>query len=369
MKHQRYSFKKILCLLLVIIGIISLCGFSDVPKSYWGYSEIQKAYELGIIGGYEKTGYKGKFGPNDNITKEQLAKMIYKSLLQRGELKSTEDYSSKYEDELKASKISTWAYKFVSYGFEYGLWTKEDFQENGAFGGNAKLGRIMMSRWLSNAMGDSISAIRVIKYSDVDEYIDSFGYLDVLYRYNIMHGSAGKFGSKDDTNRAQAAAVCVRIVNRTNVGEKLENELITLYGTFTDFDESNGCFKYENDDTKILQIDLNAVIILNGKTSSFSELAKNAGKTMTISTVASGINVVVAHTNASSFAKKELVVSKYEARKAYTYVEVLYDGNTIPFCITENTNVYGNISVGSKINIFSDGCELIEVKVLWFLTF
>ena len=46
--------------------------FPDVPASFWGAGYIAKAAELDIIGGYGN----GKFGPNDDVTMEQMIKML-----------------------------------------------------------------------------------------------------------------------------------------------------------------------------------------------------------------------------------------------------------------------------------------------------
>jgi len=347
--------------------ILCLCSFSDVPKSYWGYDEIKKAYDLGIIKGYTDQGFKGTFGPDDATTKEQLSIMLYRVMAAGGQLKTSEDLSEKHIDELVASKVSDWAYKEVAYGFEYGIWTPEDFQEKSAFGGAAKVGRLMIARWLCNAAELPQSTIRIIEYSDVSGMYSSYGYLDALYRYDIMHGSDGQFSPKKDTSRAEASAVCVRLNQRSiPVGSNLNSELICLYGTFSNFDNNNYSFCYTSGDiTKNIQIDSNATIILNGKKASFSDIAALAGTKMMISTVAGDANVIIAHNSVSSFSGKEALVTKCEKRQAYTYLEVLIDDLVIPFCITNNTSIYGGtIQLGSKLNIFCDGCELIEVKVL-----
>ncbi|MHC0037884.1 N-acetylmuramoyl-L-alanine amidase [Pseudoneobacillus sp. C159] len=46
--------------------------FSDVSIDHWAAGYIQRAYELGIIKGYED----GRFGPNDTLKRSQMAKII-----------------------------------------------------------------------------------------------------------------------------------------------------------------------------------------------------------------------------------------------------------------------------------------------------
>ena len=46
--------------------------FTDVPNNYWATSEIAAAKKAGILDGYGD----GRFGPDDNITRAQLSKMV-----------------------------------------------------------------------------------------------------------------------------------------------------------------------------------------------------------------------------------------------------------------------------------------------------
>lgn len=46
--------------------------FTDVPATHWAVGYVAKAAQLGIIGGYGN----GKFGPEDQVTYEQMVKML-----------------------------------------------------------------------------------------------------------------------------------------------------------------------------------------------------------------------------------------------------------------------------------------------------
>ncbi len=50
-------------------------SFSDVPADFWGYSYIETAASHGAIGGYPD----GTFRPNTDVTRAQVAKIIYLS--------------------------------------------------------------------------------------------------------------------------------------------------------------------------------------------------------------------------------------------------------------------------------------------------
>ena len=54
--------------------------FSDVNEGDWYYSFIAAAYNNGIINGYDN----GTFGVNDNITRQDMAVIIYRAAERAG---------------------------------------------------------------------------------------------------------------------------------------------------------------------------------------------------------------------------------------------------------------------------------------------
>jgi hypothetical protein len=73
--------------------------FTDVTAGKWYTKAVTWAYEAGVVEGYGN----GKFGPNDKITREQLATMIWRYA---GEVKATTDSLSSFTD---AAKVSSYA--------------------------------------------------------------------------------------------------------------------------------------------------------------------------------------------------------------------------------------------------------------------
>lgn len=55
-------------------------SFSDVPASFWGYKQIGWAAEKGITSGKGNN----KFYPNDKITRQEMATMIYRFMVYQG---------------------------------------------------------------------------------------------------------------------------------------------------------------------------------------------------------------------------------------------------------------------------------------------
>jgi len=77
-KHiSRAEFAKVICLAMGWDLITpETPSFSDVAKDFWAYSYIETARAHGVIGGYTD----GTFGPNKNITRAEIAKMVAETL-------------------------------------------------------------------------------------------------------------------------------------------------------------------------------------------------------------------------------------------------------------------------------------------------
>jgi hypothetical protein len=55
--------------------------FADVPPTHWAFKYVQRMKERGIAQGYPGTNL---YGPEDNVTREQMAKMLIMGLVSRG---------------------------------------------------------------------------------------------------------------------------------------------------------------------------------------------------------------------------------------------------------------------------------------------
>ena len=69
--------------------------FDDVPADDWAYVYVAAAAKTGVVKGYSDT----VFGKNDNITRQDLAVIIYRAALNEGiEFDSTNTDFSDYEE-------------------------------------------------------------------------------------------------------------------------------------------------------------------------------------------------------------------------------------------------------------------------------
>ena len=76
--------------------------FSDVPGDTWYTDAVKWASSNGIINGYGN----GKFGPEDPVTKEQLAALIYRTQQASGKIPQNSSTGKSFAD---ANRVSDWA--------------------------------------------------------------------------------------------------------------------------------------------------------------------------------------------------------------------------------------------------------------------
>ena len=77
--------------------------FTDVSEGTWYTDAVKWAAANNIVSGYGG----GLFGPDDDVTKEQLAVIIYRMALESGFMLNTVGEGMAYTD---MNKVSTWAY-------------------------------------------------------------------------------------------------------------------------------------------------------------------------------------------------------------------------------------------------------------------
>lgn len=92
----------------------SSAGYSDVPTGQWYSDAIAWATEKGIFEGYGN----GTFGPNDPITREQLAAIFYRYASHKGYDMSAVGSLEQFSDKDKAS---SWALDALKWAIGSGL--------------------------------------------------------------------------------------------------------------------------------------------------------------------------------------------------------------------------------------------------------
>lgn len=95
-------------------SVSSASNFTDVSSSDWYDKAASWAQSKGIITGYED----GRFGPNDPLTREQLALILYNYAKSEGHSTSTKADLSKFADD---TSTSPWAQQAMSWAVGEGL--------------------------------------------------------------------------------------------------------------------------------------------------------------------------------------------------------------------------------------------------------
>lgn len=118
-------------------------SFKDVAKDAWHYKYVETAVKNGVLGGYmDASGKKtGKFGPGDNVTREQFAKMAYNALA----LKKNTDGGPHFSD----VAADRWSYEFVESLYN---WSVVDGYADKTFKADRNINRAEISKMVVGAM-------------------------------------------------------------------------------------------------------------------------------------------------------------------------------------------------------------------------
>ncbi|MEN1938544.1 S-layer homology domain-containing protein [Paenibacillus sp. 102] len=118
--------------------------FNDVPMGHWAYDAIYDLANEGIIKGYGN----GKFGLGDNVTREQVAALIYRIF----EIEPQDEYGNPYGD---IDENSTMFPEEILALTELGIFQGD---ENGNFRPKATLTRAEMAQVITNAFELEVKA-------------------------------------------------------------------------------------------------------------------------------------------------------------------------------------------------------------------
>ncbi|MCI5993059.1 MAG: S-layer homology domain-containing protein, partial [Clostridiales bacterium] len=89
--------------------------FGDVSSGQWYTKAVAWAAENGIVNGYSN----GNFGPNDPITREQLATILYRyTKFKSGSVEASRNYLNSFSD---AGQVSAYAVEAMNWAVAGGL--------------------------------------------------------------------------------------------------------------------------------------------------------------------------------------------------------------------------------------------------------
>ena len=114
-------------------------GFPDVHPGDWYAAAVRWCSENGIVTGYQDG--SGRFGPNDNVTREQLAAMIFRYCTKVAKMDGAGSDVTRFPD---GDKIATWAREAAAFCAANGIITGKG--DTGAFDPQGDATRCQMAK-------------------------------------------------------------------------------------------------------------------------------------------------------------------------------------------------------------------------------
>lgn len=175
-------------------------GFVDISKNHEAYEEINYLASLGVVNGYYVNGKK-VYGPNDSVTREQVAKMV---VIASGN-KPLNVQTSSFSDVKVGTEMSGYIERAIQLGF-FATNTK------GQFLPKKPITRDEMSYVLSKAFKLDTS-----EYENIDSPFTDVGithpylkYINAIYYNGISNGSGHIYKPSSPVTRAHFALFVAR---------------------------------------------------------------------------------------------------------------------------------------------------------------
>ncbi len=204
-------------ILAIFASFFSFAGlalaFDDVDDDAWYAEYVETASDEGWMTGYED----GTFGPDDTLTRAQLAKVAVLAFL--GEDLVDEDYDAGFTD----LEDGAWYVEYVNTAELYELvsgYEDEDGDLTGEFGPDDEVNRAAAAKILVMAAGLTLTSEGGPHFDDVDEDAWYYDYVETAYLYSIVSGyEDGDYGPGDGVTRAQAAKMTALAQDPTYIGD------------------------------------------------------------------------------------------------------------------------------------------------------
>ncbi|KFM99836.1 S-layer homology domain-containing protein [Bacillus clarus] len=165
--------------------------FNDVPKGHWSSDAIQELADWGIINGYGN----GVFGFGDNVTREQVAALIYRTF----DIEEQDEYENPYGDIVDEN--STMFLEEILALTELGIFTGD---EQGNFRPKDTLTRAEMAQIITRAFDLEVKGNPGFK--DVPEGYWAYDAIHAVGSNSIAEGvGEGKFAPHMKVTREQYA--------------------------------------------------------------------------------------------------------------------------------------------------------------------
>lgn len=171
-------------------------SYTDVSEKHWAYTGVERASELGLIGGVGN----GRFGLGQQTTRAEFAVMLCRLM---GWTMLTPEHGS-FDDNQNTGK---WYYSAIETAYANGA-----LRKLGANAGvNEALTREEMAVMAVRALGFASLAGVVQDDCPFDDVTNNRGYITLAYHMGVMGGGAQSFAPSQTAAREQAAVVLLRV--------------------------------------------------------------------------------------------------------------------------------------------------------------
>ncbi|MEB9975690.1 S-layer homology domain-containing protein [Bacillus cereus] len=176
--------------------------FTDVPKGHWSSEAIQELSDWGIITGYGN----GIFGFGDNVTREQVAALIYRAF----EVEEQDEYENPYGDIVDGN--STMFLEEILALTELGIFTGDEHKN---FRPKDTLTRAEMAQIITRAFELEVKGIPGFK--DVPKSFWAYNAINAVGSNGIAQGvGEGNFAPNMKVTREQYAQFLYKAILQSN---------------------------------------------------------------------------------------------------------------------------------------------------------
>jgi len=340
--------------------------FTDVGDGEWYDTYVLKAYEAGLITGFEDATFK----PNDQISKVQVIICLAR-LAGYANDPGVDTYIQRHKARIAANGIPEaaygWAYGYLAFALEKGIVTEEElatFIKSDGSSNNAK--RYEVAVYFARALGLETEAKSytnlMLGFVD-NELISQWsrGYIKVLLDRGIMKGdNNNRFNPNNEITRAEVATMLsssLEYVGAAQPGttsiEGTIQEVVSGAGrTIIKISAADGTMD-------IYDTDPNVTVKLNGISSTLASIAAGQQGTFGIK----NDKIVSIDVTSKAAADEGIVKSVYDGGEYKSITIEDDDGDRTTYRVTASTiirldgaaAVLSQISTGDRVSITASG--------------
>lgn len=197
MKMIRRSAVLLLALVLLAASARAAAAYKDVAQKHWAYANIERATDLGLIGGVGN----GRFGLGQKVTRAEYATMLCRLMGWTMHTPAKGSFADNQDPK-------AWYYSAIETAYANGALRKLSANA----GVNEPLTRVELAVMTVRALGYASLAGMVQDHCPFTDVTTSPGYIALAYHAGFMSGvKANVFAPNDVATREQAATVLLRV--------------------------------------------------------------------------------------------------------------------------------------------------------------